>query len=186
MAPVYLKAQDTLYLCFRTIILRQTTVLLIVYSASEIVPANMIDHQTFVKVFHNASFFSIPICQPLSFSWKQRWCVGLTALRNNHGNKITISDDKQRQSNVPWWSHYTPLLVEVGEGGQQLKLVLPYVHILKWRRWLGTGFARIASQKIMRLIIMAEAQLWTLSEVRWCNRTRSGSKFLVLEQKVQS
>ena len=40
-------------------------------------------------------------------------CCGLTALRNNHGNKITISDDKQRQSNVPWWSHYTPLPVDV-------------------------------------------------------------------------
>ena len=64
--------------------------------------------KTFVKVFGFAAIF-----QPPRFPGKQCRCVGVTALRNNHGNKITISDDKQRQSNVPWWSHYTPLPVDV-------------------------------------------------------------------------
>ena len=87
MAPVYLKAQDTLY---------------------PLTPPFHICRKTFVKVFGFAAIF-----QPPRFPGKQCWCVGVTALRNNHGNKITISDDKQRQSNVPWWSHYTPLPVDV-------------------------------------------------------------------------
>ena len=87
MAPVYLKAQDTLY---------------------PLTPPFHICRKTFVKVFGFAAIF-----QPPRFPGKQCRCVGVTALRNNHGNKITISDDKQRQSNVPWWSHYTPLPVDV-------------------------------------------------------------------------